>query len=516
MSKEQEQKMGFIRRNFFPVKNNEMEKFLWLSSLIGFIGFSYAVLRAMKDNYIIPLGGSEPISALKLFCVLPSAYLAKYVFDYVSQRSSLRDRFNYVIGYFLVFLIVFTVSLPWHDLVKPVRLSLFLKERIPRLAHIWIILREWQSSIFYIQAELFGVFVMSVLFYSLANRVTTLKQAGYFYSLFGISANIGTSIAGRLIRGKLIGEIDDSKLLFFVSIALILLIILNTLFCRAMDKNPEKFDVQKKSKKKKPILSFTESLTLLKKNNYLGLIAALVLIYGLSINLFEAIYKNWLFTLSKEAAPGIIEEYASMGKLLTLKEAGKIFIKKYNGLQMEVVGNLSIFTVLFIATPARRLGWRILGLVPPFIFLCSTTVFAYCLFFQERLGFIAEFLSLNSKEVVLLIGLMGVVSIKAIKYTFFDPHKEKAYIPLDPQTKLLGKSGIEPFSRLGKASGSVIVNIAGVFGGVSMFRGTFFLILIATVTLWILIVEGMYKGFKKLVKEKEEREKREKKEKKSN
>ncbi len=494
----EDREMGFIRRNFFPVKNKELEKFFWLSSLICLISFSYAVLRVMKECYIIPLGGSETISSLKLFGVLPSAYLAKYVFDYISQRSSIRYRFNFVIGYFILFIFIFKFSLPWHDLVKPTNIALFLQDKFPKLSHIVVIFSEWPSSLFYIQTELFGVFVLSVLFFSLANRVTTLKQASYFYGLFAVAANIGSIFAGRLLGGKIMGRLSDGQLLFFVVFALISLIVLNTLFCRAMDKNPEKFDIKNQEKKNIPKLSFTQSLSLLRKNRYLWLIAALVLIYGISINLFEAIYKDWLYKMSKEAAPEIIKQYASEGILISLKEATSEYIKKYKSLQMEYIGIFSTLAVLFIVIPSRKLGWRAMGLFTPIIQLISVIVFAYAIFFQRNIEFLSQILSTNSKEFTLIVGLVSLIAIKSIKYTFFDPHKEKAYIPLDPQTKLLGKSGIEPFSRIGKASGAVIVNIAGILGGVEMFRGTFFLILIVLTLLWILVVDEMSKEFKKL------------------
>ena len=50
--------------------------------------------------------------------------------------------------------------------------------------------RNWMFTCFYCSAELWGDVVLSLLFWGLANELTTLEEAPRLYPLFGIGANV--------------------------------------------------------------------------------------------------------------------------------------------------------------------------------------------------------------------------------------------------------------------------------------------------------------------------------------
>ena len=53
--------------------------------------------------------------------------------------------------------------------------------------------RNWMFTSFYCSAELWGDVVLSLLFWGLANEMTTMEEAPTLYPLFGIGANVSQS-----------------------------------------------------------------------------------------------------------------------------------------------------------------------------------------------------------------------------------------------------------------------------------------------------------------------------------
>lgn len=61
-------------------------------------------------------------------------------------------------------------------------------------------LRNWTFSLFFCACELWGGVVISLLFWSLANEVCTLKEAKTLYPVLGLSANVALICAGKYLR----------------------------------------------------------------------------------------------------------------------------------------------------------------------------------------------------------------------------------------------------------------------------------------------------------------------------
>ena len=54
-------------------------------------------------------------------------------------------------------------------------------------------------TLFYVGAELWGDVVLSLLFWGLANEMTSLQEAPLLYPLFGVGANIGQTVSGKAL-----------------------------------------------------------------------------------------------------------------------------------------------------------------------------------------------------------------------------------------------------------------------------------------------------------------------------
>ena len=62
------------------------------------------------------------------------------------------------------------------------------------------VVENWTYSLFFLVAELWGAVVISVLFWTLANEVCTVKEAKTIYPLMGIAANVALVAAGNFMK----------------------------------------------------------------------------------------------------------------------------------------------------------------------------------------------------------------------------------------------------------------------------------------------------------------------------
>ena len=60
-------------------------------------------------------------------------------------------------------------------------------------------IRNWSFTLFYCSGELWGDVVLSLLFWGLANELTDMEEAPMLYPLFGVGANVGQTISGKML-----------------------------------------------------------------------------------------------------------------------------------------------------------------------------------------------------------------------------------------------------------------------------------------------------------------------------
>ncbi len=485
---EEKKEFGWARSKFWPIHNHELKKFIPMFAIFFCISFIYSVLRNVKDIFIMSKAASESITLVKILVVLPAAFIFTAIYNSVSNRLKRDQLFNLTVIFFLSFFAFFLFFLaPNLENLKPTAFANSMRLKWPTLEGAWAAIENWPVVLFYMMSELWGTFALSVLFWTFANKITNLKQAKRFYSFLMIGANIGLFAAG--LTTSYFKESAMSTI-FFVLLAGITLLVVHILFVRAIDSDPESYQLREEAPKKKKVkLSLSESLSVLVRSKYLGLITLLVLSYGVTINLAEAVWKNELKIYSK--LPGL----------------GEKFLSETYSKQNFITAIATIFMVVFLSSSVAERGWRFTALVTPVASLFLSSMFFIALLFGEDMSGIFSFMSITPIYLAIMLGLAQVSFIKAAKYAFFDPTKERAYLPLDDELKTKGKAAVDGIGgRLGKSLGAVIVQAFVISGDgtISSAKQYFAPIIGATFIIWILAAITLSREFTALTSSSEE------------
>lgn len=461
-----------LRSVLFPIHQYEFRKFIPLASIFLVISFCYTTFRSFKDIHMLRKMGAESLYSLKVFGVTPAALLFTIIYSRISRAADRDTRFNAFVGYFLIFFsLSYFFFIPHLELLQLDRLADSLNASFPTLKHIWEAVRFWPFSLFYINAELWGTMVLSVLFWTFVNEITSLEQSKRFYGfLAALGASIGLILSGLFL--KCLKEPFNFTMGLCLAMIAGMLVTYN-IFSRDIQKNPTLYQIVPKPKKKKAKLSVADSLKFLAKSKHLALIACLVLAYNVFISLFESVWKAKMkeFTGGNE---GMLEElYGDQG----------IF-----------QGVLALLLNIFLATPIMKRGWRFAALVTPTIALVATLIFFFFLYFQGSLSSITAVWGASALEIAVMCGLVNVVFIKSSKYVLFDPTKEQAYIPLDEESKIRGKAAVDGVgSRLGKSMGSIVLStiLVPIFGSINKAGSVIFLLILIMLVIWLVVVNKL-------------------------
>lgn len=495
---------GF-RALVWPIHNYELKKFLPMGIMMFCILFIYTVLRDTKDSIVAnaPGSGAEAFAFIKGFGVTTFAVAFMLLYTKAANIFNREGLFYVTALPFLIFFGLFPYVI--YPNVDVLHMSLDrmneLKELYPRLTWFIPVVGNWTYTLFYILSELWGSVILSLLFWQFANAITPVKEAKRFYGMFGFIGNAGLVCSGPAVvyfsrLPKSMGIMDRAEAWGMSLKYLMALVILAGIIAIATfywmnrkvltDKryyNPEEVSGKKSSK---PKLSIMESLKTIAASPYLGLIAVLVLAYGVSINLFEGVWKSQI----KIAFPNENDFNEVMGKL------------------SFVTGSIAMVLMLVGSNILRRFTWRTAALITPAVLLVGIMAFFGLILYNNShvpegmsvLDAIQQnVISVELIAFAVFVGLFINAFSKAVKYSLFDPTKEMAYIPLDPELKVKGKAAVDVIGgRGGKAGGAWIqVGLLSVFAGstLNMLVPIIAPILILVVVLWLASVFGLSKKF---------------------
>jgi AAA family ATP:ADP antiporter len=513
MSQVIDQEFTGWRKLVWPIHSSEIKKFLPMGIMMFCILFIYTVLRDTKDAILVnaPGAGAESLAFAKGIGVTASAVLFMVLYTKAANLFNREGLFYVTALPFLIFFGVYPYVI--YPFVDSLHMSLDTiknyQELYPNIKWIIPLVGNWTYTLFYILSELWGSAVLSLLFWQFANAITPVKEARRFYGMFGFVGNFGLLFSGpaiilisRAIHNMGLGRAESTGLMLQYLMSLVIvagIILLSTFYWmnRAVLTDKRYYDPEAmgETKKKKAKLSMIESFKYILQSPYLGLIALLVLAYGVSINLFEGVWKGQI----KIAYPTEVEYNSVMGGLST------------------VTGGIAVILMLIGSNLLRSLSWRTCALITPAVLITGILVFFGVIYYNN--GMLPEGMKIVeaieqgviSKELIVFavgLGLFVNAFGKAVKYSLFDPTKEMAYIPLDPELKVKGKAAVDVIGgRGGKSAGSYIqMGLLTLFSGSALYQLVPIIapIAVGIVALWILSVFGLSKRFRALTDKKSE------------
>jgi AAA family ATP:ADP antiporter len=455
--------------------------------------FNYTLLRDTKDTLVVNAAGAGLIPFLKFYCVTPAAVVFVILYAKLCNLFNKETIFYIVVTPFLFFFAAFAfIIYPNFDVLHPSSTLINnLNNKYPAFSGFINIYAYWSYSAFYVLAEIWGSAMVALMFWQFANEIVRISESRRFYGLFVVIGNISLILSGQVVRYCSTGikafVTDDpwKWSLYLLMGTVVIMGILSMYLYKWMHLNvltdPRYYDGSqkpetKKTKKSKPGL--TESMKIIIKSKELGLIATLIMAYGVTINLVEVQWKEQLkfyYAGDKGGYNAFMGNYSTWSGIITI-----------------------LFSLFIGSNILRLLSWFKAAVITPFVITIGGTLF-FCFILANDISLIKDFTynilsSLGTTPVTAatFLGAGIVIISKVVKYSLFDPTKEMAYIPLDDELKTKGKAAVDVIGgRAGKAGGafvqSTLLSIMATTNVLSIAHIAFGVFFIAAI-LWIISV----------------------------
>ncbi|NDE82253.1 MAG: hypothetical protein EB051_01380 [Chlamydiia bacterium] len=300
---------GPIRSFLWPIHGIELKKFIPMLVIFFFVGFNYSVLRITKDALVVtaPGSGAEALPFLKVWAILPMAFLFTFIFTRVANKLSREKVFYVMMSIFIAFFLLFSLILyPCKETLHPHQMADIIQSHLPLgLKGLIAIFRNWTYSAFYVMAEMWSTIIMTVLVWGFANDVTSVKDAKRYYGVLGIAINISGIAAGHTVTVlsqnafnplfAFFGSDAWGQAIFFLNMIVILTSLISVACFRYLHKtghgyNSETYHQHHGEDKVK--MGLRKNFAYLAKSKYLVCLSIIVVTYNIAINLVEVVWKD--------------------------------------------------------------------------------------------------------------------------------------------------------------------------------------------------------------------------------
>ena len=418
----------------------EALKFLAISVTKFFTVYIFIVLRGLEYSIFLPKMGAELISAVELYCLLPISSLFVILYFKLGKHFSRLKICGMLLIVFLIFFNIFNYFIFLNQDALGLDF-LSLKLEYPRFKYPLLLLENWHISLFYVFAELWGIMMLSLSFWQLANEISTVTEARKYYGFFGAIGQLGMILGGTIAvkMSNIYPSIEPdawiNRFNWLINSVTISGIILLACYWW-ISKHIWQYVRIEERRYSKVKMSIRQSLKYIFTSRYLRLIATLIICYGVLMSISETLWKDQVLKLHSNSA-----DYSA-------------FVGKF-----QIYLGIGTFSgMLFAVVSLRKFSWLFNALSTPLSFGCTGIVFFSLISFREYLS--PYFIAIGVPVVIATVtaGMVQILLAKTFKYTLFDLSKEMTFIPLDEELRTNGKAAVEIISsRVGRSGGSMII-----------------------------------------------------------
>lgn len=485
------------RKIFWPIESRELGKFIPISCLMFCVLFNQNVLRVLKDSILISEIGAEVTGFAKVYCVTPCAALFVVIYAKMLNRFSYERIYYYLASFFMGFFIIFSFILypgAQYFHADPKTLS-EMAALHPHLKWYIILVGNWSYIAFYTFAELWPNIFYVLLFWQLANEITTTDEAKRFYTLFSLFGNSSLILVGflmmnlsseRSFAGYFVSDPNEKTNMvriatFFISLSTLASCFLVRFLHKNVMTNPSFYRKAKSERTVKEKLGILQSFKYIAGSRYLWLMLICSASFGLSMNLVEAVWKAKINELYPSVA-----SYAEFTGLYILWTGLAIMV-------MTLVGNNLM----------RIYNWFVVAVISPVVILVTGIVFFSLVVFNAEISdFFKNWIFISPLALAVAVGAFQNILAKGTKYSIWDTSREMLYIPLDDELKTKGKAAVDVISaKVGKSSSGLIQAIiftlvpSATFTSISpILMGVFAFVCL----IWIYGVREVYLEYRKI------------------
>lgn len=496
--KENNQFKSLLRNIFWPIHRSEFHKFFPIAALMFCIIFNQNILRILKDSILISEVSAEITSFTKVYVITPMAAIFVIIYAKMVNHWQMDKIFCYLISVFLVFYIAFAFviypNVDYFHMDQERMLSSM--SRHPHLKWYIATVGNWSYVLFYSLSELWPNIFYVLIFWQIANEVTSTNDAKRFYTLFSLFGNSSLIVVGLLMMSlstdnnviyKLFTISNDKIILTKISITLVCLSsIIACMLVKYITKNlindVQNINIAANKKLSKPRMGIAESFKYITSSKYLWLMLICAAAFGLTMNLVEAVWKAKI----KELYP-TVTEFAAFNSLYILWTGIAIVI-------MTIIGNNIM----------RKKSWFVAAIISPIIILTTGTAFFFFVVADEYMpNLFEQIILLSPLSLAVFIGAVQNVLSKGSKYSILDSSTQMLYIPLDPELRTKGKAAVDVISpKIGKSASGIVQSITFTIFPMATYSSIapiLMLIFMGVGVLWIQAVSKIYQEYQKLV-----------------